>query len=176
MILDIGLFDEKVCGLAANVFLEKKKTHSGLIHCATLVAQRLLYFVYRIGNAMRFLAHFLYAICLVAATPIDRPATAQRSQRVLQNHAPARLLSHSQQLHHTSSFDAAPNSVGLLLTSAGKQRVMHVWLPLGKRIETRKSAPCISSPEVIAVLFQSDLRQATRSTSRPVRFQRASPL
>ena len=86
---------------------------------------------------MRFLTHFLYAVCLVAAKPIDPLAAAQR---VLQNHAPERLLSHSQPIHHTTSFDAAPNSVGLLLTSAGKQKVMHVWLPLGKRIETRKSA------------------------------------
>ena len=89
---------------------------------------------------MRFLAQLLYAICLVAAKPIDPLATAQRSQRVLQYHTPERLLSHSQPIHHTTSFDAAPNSVGLLLTSAGKQRVMHVWLPLGKRLETRESS------------------------------------
>ena len=88
---------------------------------------------------MRFLTQLLYAVCLVAAKPIGPLPATQRPQRVLQNHAPERLLSHSQPIHHTSSFDAAPNSVGLLLTSAGKQRVMHVWLPLGKRIETRES-------------------------------------
>lgn len=88
---------------------------------------------------MRFLKQLLCAISLAAAKPIGPLATVQRSQRVLQNHAPERLLSHSQPIHHTTAFDAAPNSVGLLLTSAGKQRVMHVWLPLGKRIETRKS-------------------------------------
>jgi hypothetical protein len=101
-------------------------------------------------HAMRFLTKLLCAISLVAAKPIDPLVTAQRSQRVLQNHAPGRLLSHSQPIHHTTSFDAAPNSVGLLLTSAGKQQVMHVWLPLGKRIETRKSAPQISGPAIIA--------------------------
>jgi hypothetical protein len=99
---------------------------------------------------MRFLANFLCVVSLVVAKPIDPLASMQRSQRVLQNHAPEALLSHSQPIHHTTSFDAAPNSVGLLLTSAGKQKVMHVWLPLGKRIETRKSAPHISGPTIIA--------------------------
>jgi len=90
---------------------------------------------------MRFLAQLLCACLLVAAKPIDPLATTARLQRVLQNHALERILSNPPALHHTSNFDAAPNSVGLLLTSAGKQKVMHVWLPLGKRIETRKSAP-----------------------------------
>ena len=99
---------------------------------------------------MRFLAQLLYAVCLVAAKPIDPLATTQRSQRVLQNHAPERLLSHSQPVHHTSNFDAAPNSVGLLLTSAGKQKVMHVWLSLGKRVETRKFASHICGPTIVA--------------------------
>jgi hypothetical protein len=89
---------------------------------------------------MRFLTKLLCAISLVAAKPIDPLATQQRSQRVLQHHASEKLLSHSRPIYHTTSFDAAPNSVGLLLTSAGKQKAMHVWLPLGKRIETRKSA------------------------------------
>jgi hypothetical protein len=91
-------------------------------------------------HAMRFLTKLFCAISLAAAKPIDPRATAQRSQRVLQHQAPEKLLSHPQPIHHTTSFDAAPNSVGLLLTSAGKQKVMHVWLPLGKRIQTRESA------------------------------------
>lgn len=115
---------------------------------------------------MRFLTQLLYAISLVATKPIDPLATAQRSQRVLQNHAPERLLSHSQPIHHTTTFDAAPDSVGLLLTSAGKQRVMHVWLPLGKRIETRKFAPHVPSPEIIAVL--SNLTCDRRLDQSPV--------
>lgn len=115
---------------------------------------------------MRFLAHILYVICLVAAKPIDPLATAPRLQRVLQNHAPERLLEHPRPIHHTTAFDAAPNSVGLLLTSAGKQRVMHVWLPLGKRIETRKSAPHISSPEIVAVL--SDIACDRRLNQPPI--------
>ena len=90
---------------------------------------------------MRFLAQLLCAVSLVAAKPIDPLATTHRLQRVLQNHAPERMLSDTQAVHHSSNFDAAPNSAGLLLTSAGKQKVMHVWLPLGKRVETRKSAP-----------------------------------
>ncbi|GAB7331822.1 hypothetical protein MBLNU13_g03775t1 [Cladosporium sp. NU13] len=95
---------------------------------------------------MRFVTQLLCAISVVVGKPVDPLATAQRSQRVLQNDAPERLLWHSQPVHHTSSFDAAPNSVGLLLTSAGKQRVMHVWLPLGKRIETRDSINLPSHP------------------------------
>jgi hypothetical protein len=90
---------------------------------------------------MRVLAQLLCAVSLVAAKPIDVLATTQRLQRVLQNHAQELVLSDPQAVHHSSTFDAAPNSVGLLLTSAGKQKVMHVWLPLGKRIETRKSVP-----------------------------------
>jgi hypothetical protein len=93
-----------------------------------------------IQYAMHFLAQLLCAYTLVAAKPVDHLATTQRSQRVLQHHAPERMSSDPQAIHHTSNFDAAPNSVGLLLTSAGKQEVKHVWLPLGKRIETRKSA------------------------------------
>ena len=89
---------------------------------------------------MRFVTQLLCAISFVAAKPIDPLATTQQSQRVLQNHTPELTLSNLRPIHHISSFDAAPNSVGLLLTGAGKQKVMHVWLPLGKRIETRKFA------------------------------------
>ena len=115
---------------------------------------------------MRFWTQLLCAISLVAAKPIDPLKSAQRSQRVLQNHAPERLLSHSQPIHHTTSFDAAPNSVGLLLRSAGKQKVMHVWLPLGKRVEARKSASHIFGPDIIAVL--SNLTCARRLDQSPI--------
>lgn len=84
---------------------------------------------------MRFLTQLLYIVSLAAAKPIDPLA---RAQRVPDNHAPERT-SNPRPFHHNSHFDAAPNSVGLLLTSAGEQKVTHVWLPLGKRIETRKS-------------------------------------
>ena len=116
--------------------------------------------------AMRFLARFLCAVALVAAKPIDPLATTQKSQRVLQNHALERIPSISRPLHHTSNFDAAPNSVGLLLTSAGKQRVMHVWLPLGKRIETRKCEPCIPGPTIVP--FVSDTVCDRRFDQSPV--------
>jgi len=115
--------------------------------------------------AMRFLARFLCAVALVAAKPIDPLATTQKSQRVLHNHAP-RIPSISRPVHHISNFDAAPNSVGLLLTSAGKQRVMHVWLPLGKRIETRKCEPHISSTMVVP--FVSDTVCGRRFDQPPV--------
>lgn len=115
---------------------------------------------------MHFLTRLLCAISLVAAKPIDPLATAQRPQRVLQNHAPERLLSHSRPIHHTSSFDAAPNSVGLLLTSAGKQKVMHVWLPLGKRIETRESAS--TSPILWSLLMPSVTGDSINLPSHPI--------
>lgn len=87
---------------------------------------------------MRFLALLLCALFVVAAKPID-PLPAL-PQRILHDPAAAPLPSIRRPIRHTVHFDAAPNSVGLLLTSAGEQRVKHVWLPLGKRIETRKSS------------------------------------
>lgn len=123
-------------------------------------------------HAMLFLTQLLYAVSLVAAKPVDPLATAQISQRVLQNHAPERLLEHSHPIHHTTAFDAAPNSVGLLLTSAGKQRVMHVWLPLGKRIETRKYAPQVSifSPDIGAVRSNLNCNRRLDQPSLPSNF------
>jgi hypothetical protein len=86
-----------------------------------------------------FLAQLFCAISLVAAKPIDPLSTTNRPQRVLQNPAPERPMSNRRlSHHHTSHFDAAPDSVGLLLTSAGEQKVTHVWLPLGRRIEIRE--------------------------------------
>ncbi|KAK4540897.1 hypothetical protein LTR36_008839 [Oleoguttula mirabilis] len=34
-------------------------------------------------------------------------------------------------------LDAAPNSVGVLFTTADDEEVSHMWLPLGKRVYTR---------------------------------------
>lgn len=89
---------------------------------------------------MRFIPQLLCAISLVAAKPIDPLLAVHKPQRVLQNASPEHISSNRRPFHHNSHFDAAPNSVGLLLTSAGEQKVTHVWLPLGKRIETREFA------------------------------------
>jgi hypothetical protein len=89
---------------------------------------------------MRFLTQLLCAISLVAAKPIDPLSATHKPQRVLREPSPDWRSTSRHPLHRTSHFDAAPNSIGLLLTSAGEQEVMHVWLPLGKRIETRKFA------------------------------------
>jgi hypothetical protein len=71
---------------------------------------------------MRFLAQLLCAFSLVAAKPIEPLATTQRLQRVPQNHAQELVLSDPQAVRHTSSFDAAPNSVGLIQSQHASQR------------------------------------------------------
>ena len=44
--------------------------------------------------------------------------------------------------HAPSGYlNAAPNTVGLLLTSAESDGVEHLWLPLGRKIYTRESNP-----------------------------------
>lgn len=89
---------------------------------------------------MRFRASlFCYAFSsLVTGSPIDRFARKQNSQRILNESKPQPVDASRRLDHHSSAhFDAAPNSVGLLLTSTGAQEVVHVWLPLGTRVETR---------------------------------------
>jgi hypothetical protein len=122
---------------------------------------------------MRFLAQLLCAISLVAAKPIDPLSTTHRPQRVLQNPPPERLTSNRRlSHHHTSHFDAAPNSIGLLLTSAGEQKVTHVWLPLGQRIEIREFLPSFSlENHHHCRLSNADIhvvRQTTRPRSLPI--------
>ena len=45
--------------------------------------------------------------------------------------------------HFSKYLDAAPNPIGLLLTTAGgkEEEVIHLWLPLGERVNTRVSDP-----------------------------------
>ncbi|KAK0334792.1 hypothetical protein LTS16_019574 [Friedmanniomyces endolithicus] len=65
------------------------------------------------------------------------PHQAAQSQRRDQPHHP-----HQPGRHSSGHLDAAPNSVGLLLTTANHNdddaaEVLHVWLPLGRRVYTR---------------------------------------
>lgn len=41
--------------------------------------------------------------------------------------------------HAVKYLDATPNTVGLLLTTSGglEEEVVHLWLPLGQRVNTR---------------------------------------
>jgi len=50
------------------------------------------------------------------------------------------IMPSKQQKLHTSQFlDASPNSIGVLLTTAGgeEEEVLHLWLPIGERVYTR---------------------------------------
>jgi hypothetical protein len=50
------------------------------------------------------------------------------------------IMPSKQQRLHTSQFlDARPNSIGILLTTAGgeEEEVLHLWLPIGERVYTR---------------------------------------
>ncbi|KAK5721586.1 hypothetical protein LTR15_006175 [Elasticomyces elasticus] len=65
--------------------------------------------------------------------PMHRPSSMQRPH---QSYEPDPPSSHSH-------LDAAPNSVGMIFTTTGnsdEDDVLHVWLPLGKRLETRDFA------------------------------------
>ncbi|KAK0256840.1 hypothetical protein LTS09_008146 [Friedmanniomyces endolithicus] len=91
------------------------------------------------------------------ATPrqYSPPHQAAQSQRRDQPHHP-----HQPGRHSSGHLDAAPNSVGLLLTTANHNdddaaEVLHVWLPLGRRVYTLtsrittmiRSTPRIATPE-----------------------------
>ncbi|KAK0305650.1 hypothetical protein LTR01_006797 [Friedmanniomyces endolithicus] len=65
---------------------------------------------------------------------------AAQSQRRDQPHPPGHLERPSR--HSSGHLDAAPNSVGMLMTTANHNEddageVLHVWLPLGRRVYTR---------------------------------------
>lgn len=90
------------------------------------------------------LLHFLASLTITttAASPIDpfAPQAEEGLQRILREaDNPHQRPGPPQKSNH--HFDAAPNSVGLLLTTAsgtkGAQEVVHVWLPLGRRVEIR---------------------------------------
>lgn len=85
---------------------------------------------------------------LPAASGPIRPSDRRQQQRLLDpsypsppttnfhdphTHSPASAFSNSTHL------EAQPNTVGILFTTDGDEEIAHVWLPLGKRIYTRKS-------------------------------------
>ncbi|KAM0717397.1 hypothetical protein Q7P37_007249 [Cladosporium fusiforme] len=106
---------------------------------------------------MRFALSFLLSALssLVSASPID--AFAGRGlQRILREPTPKQTDASRRLDHHSAAhLDAAPNSVGLLLISTGAQEIAHVWLPLGKRVETRDT-PTLPPPPFVCARDDAD--------------------
>ena len=59
-------------------------------------------------------------------------------QRLLPADHNAHNIATSRAHKSNSHFDAAPNSVGILFTTSDDEEVSHLWLPLNKRVYTRK--------------------------------------
>jgi len=103
---------------------------------------------------MDYLALALLLCCLLGIT-LGKPVKRVKNRYVPAQPAlpPEQQLFSSESLHHrhgsasvqkprlTSHLDAAPNSVGVLFTntSGDEEEVVHVWLPLGRRVFTRDS-------------------------------------
>jgi hypothetical protein len=72
---------------------------------------------------------FLLACSLVAALPLHLPIfLVQKPQLLSGSHHKAHPLTH---------LDRMPDSVELLFTASDDDEMIHVWLPLGKRVSTR---------------------------------------
>ena len=75
------------------------------------------------------------------AGPVYERSHAQQ-QQILKSDG--LIMPSKQQRMHTSQFlDARPNSIGVLLTTAGgeEEEILHLWLPIGERVYTRTSTP-----------------------------------
>ena len=71
------------------------------------------------------------------AGPIYEISHAQQQQILKSDDL---IMQSKQQKQHPSQFlDAQPNSIGVLLTTAGgeEEEVLHLWLPIGERVYTR---------------------------------------
>lgn len=91
--------------------------------------------------ALRLSIASLLTLAFALASPLEQQNILQA-----QAQAPAPRPKHVPSPH----FDAAPNSVGLLLTTPSSEReVTHVWLPLGQRVETRSSLPALPFPSLL---------------------------
>ena len=88
------------------------------------------------------LRNFLFIILLAThatAGPVYERSRVQQ-QQILKSDG--LIMPSKQQRLHTSQFlDASPNSIGILLTTAGgeEEEVLHLWLPIGERVYTRTS-------------------------------------
>ncbi|KAK6443552.1 hypothetical protein LTR95_000379 [Oleoguttula sp. CCFEE 5521] len=101
---------------------------------------------------------------LAHSWPLDlRPVAPSRlssaaSQNVMNSHNAV-----PETAHPRSSFDAAPNSVGLLFTTSNEDDLTHFWLPLGRRIYTRDDPRLPLHPQSarITTLIRSSPELAT---------------
>ena len=97
--------------------------------------------------------HMLSTLCqlllllLVFATSSDASTLPHISQEVLNPPRTYRTLQQPSDLHTSSYLDAAPNSVGVLFTTAGgeEEEVIHLWFPLGARVYARSFPYCLPS-------------------------------
>lgn len=78
---------------------------------------------------------FLLACSPVAALPLHLPIFLDQKPQLLSgSHHKAHPLTH---------LDRMPDSVELLFTASDDDEMVHVWLPLGKRVSTRTyNLPC----------------------------------
>ena len=73
---------------------------------------------------------FLLACSLVAALPLHLPIFVDQKPLLLSG-------SHHAAHSPTQHLDRKPISAELLFTASDDDEMIHVWLPLGKRISTR---------------------------------------
>lgn len=97
-----------------------------LLHCLVLLSSSIL-------------------ACGAAITRFSKPPQLPNSHTHPESkdqHLLVQGAAHQVTLHAPSGYlDAAPNTVGLLLTLAESDGVEHLWLPLGRKIYTRESTP-----------------------------------
>ena len=83
----------------------------------------------------------LFLLTLLAAFSIAGPLydrSHAQQQQILKSDG--LIMQSKQQKQHPSQFlDARPNSIGVLLTTAGgeEEEVLHLWLPIGERVYSR---------------------------------------
>lgn len=94
-----------------------------------------------------------HLLILVATTASAAPTTPRRSaadllQQVVappQSSQPHRSWADRPPDHYSTYLEPAPNSVGVLFTSAEEEDVVHLWLPLGQKLYTRTDCPFCQS-------------------------------
>jgi hypothetical protein len=103
---------------------------------------------------LRFTFILLLTTATAAGPAFERDYAQQ--QQILKSESLI-MPSKQQRLHSSPYLDAKPTSIGILFTTPGgeEEEVMHLWLPIGERIYTRR----YSQPEHIYLHSLTQLRR-----------------
>lgn len=115
------------------------------------------------------LPHHLLLLCgflaLCTAGPLKHfHHSSSGEQRLLRDpmqHAP--MVKPKPKTH----LDAAPNSVGVLFTTSDDEEVLHIWLPLGERVYTRKHCPSLILTFTVLMACRRLARTSTSPSHSP---------